>query len=140
MESSGRPLKLNEQKQKDLLAFLALGCSRRVAAKYVGCSPSTIRRLTLRDEDFGWRLKLAKSRQEVTQLGNIHAAGKDNWRAAAWLLERINPERYGPRRSGTVTPEQISQLMSDFAQVLVEFLEFRGSFRDFVFENLVLTA
>ena len=45
----GRPAVLDPTKRQRIAALLAVGCSRRVAARYVGCSPSTITRTAARD-------------------------------------------------------------------------------------------
>ena len=38
-----RPPVLDDAKRREILAILAVGCSRRAAAQYVGCAPRTIR-------------------------------------------------------------------------------------------------
>ena len=45
----GRPVCLDENKRRKIIALLANGSSRRVAARYVGRSPSTIHRTMLRE-------------------------------------------------------------------------------------------
>lgn len=49
----------------------------------------------------------------------VAAAGKGNWRAAAWLLERRYPERWGPvRRPETEpAPPELDAANDPFAEV-----------------------
>lgn len=46
----------------------------------------------------------------------IAQAGQTEWRAAAWLLERLHPERYG-RRSGKVVPADADGAPDPFDEV-----------------------
>lgn len=119
MEKKGGP-KLDEGMQRDLCAILGVGCSRTVAARYVGCSPNTVRRLALTDAAFAERLRRAEGRHQVSHLTNIQTASKENWRASAWSLERTYPDRFAPRRPGTVTVQQMSYMLGEFARILVE--------------------
>jgi len=49
------------------------------------------------------------------------AARKEQyWRAAAWALERTFPERYGRRDPEAITIEQLTRLLSRFADIIVE--------------------
>jgi hypothetical protein len=97
-----RKLLLDEAKQREICAILAIGGTRRVAALYVGCSVSTITRTANRDPAFALRLEHAEADMEVFQLQNIRQASKSSWNAAAWILERRLPERYGKRGPHTV--------------------------------------
>ena len=48
----GRPPSLDEAKRRKIIALLANGSSRRVAARVVGCAHSTITRTAERDPEF----------------------------------------------------------------------------------------
>lgn len=102
MAPPARKLLLDEAKQREICAILAIGGTRVVAALYVGCSTSTIARLAKRDPDFALRLKRAEADMEILQLQNIRQASKSSWNAAAWILERRLPERYGKRSPHTI--------------------------------------
>ncbi len=120
MKGQGRKPALDEAKKSQICALLTLGCSRRVAAKQVGCAAITIRRTAVRDHDFGERIRQAESRQEVLHLENIQAAAKETkyWRASAWVLERRQPKRYGRRQSKHVTTEQMSKFMTQIGAMI----------------------
>lgn len=93
---------LDEGKQREICAILAIGGTRCVAARYVGCAESTITRTAQRDPDFALRLERAETDLELFQLQNIRQASKSSWNAAAWILERRLPERYGKRSPLTI--------------------------------------
>ena len=103
-----RPV-LNDSKRRSIIAMVANGSSRRVAARFIGCAPSTITRTAARNLDFAAELVRAEQTAEVTLLRRVQAAAKDPkyWRAAAWLLERRNPEDFAPRGPNIVTEQQL---------------------------------
>jgi len=118
----GRKPVLDEMKQREILAILSVGCSRRTAARYVGCAPSTIQNTAERDEKFAEKLLQTESKAVVKLMKNINEAAKkaQYWRAAAWALERLSPEDYASPHPDVITKKQISQLMAHFSQIVVE--------------------
>jgi hypothetical protein len=112
---------LDEIKQREILAILTVGCSRRTAARYVGCAVSTIRNTADRDAKFAERLRRAENQHEFTYLGSIQQAAKkpQYWRAAAWVLERVFPEKYARRGPDVITVDQIKQVLAQFAEIVV---------------------
>lgn len=116
-----KPL-LDEGKKREIVAILTVGCARAVAAQYVGCAVPTIRRAALKDPEFAERLGRAESNLEITHLKNINTAATDvrHWRAAAWALERRFPQRYGQRRARTITPQQVAQVLEQFAEIVTQ--------------------
>ncbi len=117
-----KPIKLDAFKQKELLAILSVGCSRRAAARYVGCSLSTIQAHAKRDEVFADKLRRAESKSEFLHMKNISAAGQEQryWRASAWALERLNPNDFAPRPPAHLTPQQASETIEAFSLAVVE--------------------
>lgn len=112
---------LDAVKKREICAIVAMGCSRAIAARYVGCHPITIRRTTLYDEEFAAALEQAESQHEVVHLSYINKAAKDgrNWRAAAWTLERKYPSRYGNNPPHLFTIEQVSHVLEQFAEMML---------------------
>lgn len=108
-------------KQREICAILAVGCSRAVAARYVGCSVQTIRRTAEKDAAFAAELEKAESLHEILHLKHINQAAREGryWRAAAWTLEHRYPERYGTRRPASLTFEQMYQALAQLADVLI---------------------
>ena len=121
MSRRGRRI-LDEVKQREVLAILSMGCSQGMAAKYVGCSPATIRREAARDAKFAKKLREAKGNAELGLVKNIRkAANKEQyWRAAAWALERMFPEKYARRGPDVITAEQLAQVLAQLAERIIE--------------------
>jgi hypothetical protein len=115
--------KLDEFKKREIAAILAVGGSRTTAAKYVRCAPDTIRRTAQRDAQFAAQLKRAEAQLEVVHLTNIETAGRKNWRASAWLLERMFPERFGRRATAAITGEALADLLEQFAETVCREIE-----------------
>ena len=113
---------LDEEKKRIVIRILRQGHSRRRAAEFVGCSPSTIRRAALRDPAFTESIAKAESESELLCLNNIKQAGMEKryWRAAAWVLERRYPEDYAARQPGTVPILQIPDLVEEIAELLMD--------------------
>ncbi len=122
MAKCGRKPVLDEVKRAEILAILSVGCSRPVAAKYVGCVAATIQNTADRDPEFAEQLRHKEYGLEVGYLENIRSAARDGryWRAAAWALERLNPQRYGQRQPDAITVDQIRELLTQFADIIVE--------------------
>jgi hypothetical protein len=111
---------LDDAKRRMVIALLANGSSRRAAARYVGCAPSTITRTAARDPEFARQLAVAEQTAEVDSLRAIRvAAHKDRyWRAAAWLLERKNPDDFAPRPPKAFTADQVVQMLTHIVELL----------------------
>jgi hypothetical protein len=126
----GRRPVLDEGKQREILAIRSVGCSQSVAARYAGCSPSTIQNTAERDPKFAEKLRQAKCNAEIGLVKNIRNAAKKEqyWRAAAWALERGFPEKYARRGPDVITAEQLAQILTQFAQMIsqqVPIVEYR---------------
>ena len=122
MPKGRRRFALDDYKRREILAILAMGCSRRAAAKYVGCSPATIQRTAQRDPAFAAELSRAESKAEIGYMKNIQkAAGKEQyWRAAAWALERKHPEEYAVRSPDVMTRAEVLELLAQLVEVVVQ--------------------
>jgi len=121
MARCGRRPVLDEIKRREILAILTVGCSRRTAANYVGCAVSTIQNTADRDPKFAEALRHAEHQSEIAYLKNIQKAARKEqyWRAAAWALERRNPEEYARRGPDVITVDQIRLILAEFTQIVV---------------------
>jgi hypothetical protein len=122
MPTIGRPRVLDEKKKSQILAFIKSGCGRVSAAIAVNCDPKTIVNTAKRDPEFANKLAIAEMSTELVHLDNINKAGRQvqYWRASAWLLQRLFPDKYGNTRSDTITPSQISSLVVNIAEIIVQ--------------------
>ena len=136
MGKCGRHPVLDAAKKREILAIIAVGCSRTVAAAYVGCAISTIQNTADRDPTFAEKLRQAACATELGLLKSIrNAAAKEQyWRAAAWALERRFPERYALRGPDVITLEQVTELLGQFSDIVTE--EVPGRFRKGVLKRL----
>jgi hypothetical protein len=103
-----------------VIALVIQGSSRRVAARYVACAPSTITRTAQRDPEFAAQLARAEQMAEINLLRAVTEAAKDpkHWRAAAWFLERRNPEDFAPHPPHLATDIEVSDLASQIIEVI----------------------
>jgi hypothetical protein len=122
MATPGRPQVLDHVKKREIVQLLTMGFSRRVTARYVGCATSTIQNTAERDAEFGEQVRQAERNAEIASLNNIHLAAREgkHWQAAAWFLERKNPQEFGIRRPNLISSDQLDELLARVAQFLLE--------------------
>jgi hypothetical protein len=103
-----------------VLEVVAAGFPIRYAARYVGCDEGTIRHAGQRDPEFYDQVKYAQFRAEYDLVKNIRTASESgkNWRAAAWSLERMFPDRYGPHHRDEITQEHLVQLSRTYLAIV----------------------
>lgn len=113
---------LNEKQKNEVIAILSVGCSRRTAARYVGCTPLIIAKTAKTDETFAQQLIRAQEQAEISSMKNIHNAAKQEryWKAAAWILERKNPEEFRLRSPDSLNAEQLKFIVTQLSQMIVE--------------------
>ncbi len=113
---TGRPAALGHDQRKRIITLLTAGCSRRAAARSVGCAPSTIANTARRDSQFADDLALAESNLETDLLDAVRNAAKVDryWRAASWLLERQFPLDYA---ANSPNHYPVSQVVDIFQNV-----------------------
>jgi hypothetical protein len=113
----GRPRALCETKQREICMLVATGCTLETAARFVGCTPVTIFRESRRNPEFGERLGRSRASAEITPIKTMRQAATSQWRAAAWLLERTQPEQFAKRAANTFTQEDVATLLSHACEV-----------------------
>jgi hypothetical protein len=112
----GQPV-LDDFRKQMVLRVIGKGYSRTLAAWFIGCAVSTIMRTAQRDPQFAADLAQAETVLLGGSLQTLHqAACQDkNWRAAAWVAERLDPQRFARRPPHTLTsPEEVGAALIDF--------------------------
>src|SRR5688572_20798455 len=115
----GRPRRLDFEKKDALCQLVAYGYTVDEAAGSLGVSPRTVRRELLRDQQFNREL-LAAQRQPPNPAKIMQSAARTHWRAAAWLLERTDPERFGRRPPNSASPEQVQKALTIVVEAALE--------------------
>ena len=118
MANLGRPRALDDTKRREVCAMVSAGSGIERAAKYVGCNPSTIRREALRNADFHDQLRRAELAAELEPLQLLRKKAATHWRAAAWLLERVNPHRFNKQDVNRLTKDQVEELFEEILEVI----------------------
>lgn len=112
--------KVTEEVQIQICAMVSVGCSVRAASRMTGCAESTVRNLLKRNKAFAARLRKSQQSCEIIALRHVQAAGEKNWRAAAWLLERMCPTEYAPPKLEVMQPYQVKHVIDQFGDVLLK--------------------
>lgn len=97
MAKRGRPRVIDDGVRELLVGLVGMGCSRKQAARHVGVGASTLFAALKADEGFAAKVRRAEMQQDITPLRRILEHSQKSWRAAAWILERQNPNRYARR-------------------------------------------
>ena len=118
----GRPPKLDAAKQEQVLGILRIGASMRIAANAVGCCPRTIMNTAKREPEFAKRINQAQSHHNVTLLQSIRTAATESkyWRAAAWLLERIDPDQFLKQPAQGISLNDLREFMEELSELIDE--------------------
>lgn len=112
----GKPTKLTPAVQEAIVQYVAAGNYKQVAAQACGITPETFGNWMKwgREQKKGIyftffnAVKEAEARAEASAIVQIVIAGKQDWRADAWFLERSRRSRWGQH----ITLETVKE-MSD---------------------------
>ena len=113
---------ISEIKQREILALLSVGCSRRTAARYVNCIQKAIDELAQTNPDFAEKLRRAEANLEIESIKNMFNAAKQekNWRASAWLLERKSPQEFLKKKPDVIPAGLLDTLLNRIVTLLIE--------------------
>lgn len=131
---AGRKPAVTEELRRAIAELVAKGFTENEAARLSGVKPGTFRSTKSLDASFAAMIEEARGQRVKTLLAGIEEAARGiagkppDWRAAAWILERTEPDRFAARRpevsvqttvnqSFHVTP-QLSQTISSAARNL----------------------
>jgi hypothetical protein len=120
MSSPGRPRALDDVKRRDICTLIAAGCGMGEAARYVGCSVSTIRREIVQNEEFKKKIRGSELSAQLESLRAMRKASATHWRAAAWMLERTNPRRFAKTSLKSLRAEDLFSVLNEVIEVAVD--------------------
>lgn len=96
---------IDEESAVRVLQSIEAGNSLSIALRSVGISVRKFQSLLKNDDleivAFKKAIDKAKAKSLERLLSIISDAALDDWKAAAWLLERLNPEHFGPPKQKT---------------------------------------
>jgi hypothetical protein len=124
-----RPTKLTAKLTREITSYIQEGNTPTVSATLVGISPSTyfdwMRKGANQQPgflEFSESIKRACAQSIVNRVAHIsRVADSGNWRAAAWMLERMAPESFG--KNITKAPEAVGQRLDKPQAVAFQKLE-----------------
>jgi hypothetical protein len=116
----GRPRVLDAKKMRELLDLIAHGTSVEEAARVVGVSLRTVQREAKYNEFFDHDLQLALQCTNVDCEKIMLRAARTHWRAAAWMLERSDPDHYSKRPPNSCSPETLLGVMGWLIEAALE--------------------
>jgi hypothetical protein len=117
---------LDDFRKRLIIRGISRGYTRTKIAAMVGCAVSTIMRTAERDPQFFADLAQAEAAFLNGSIDTLYrsACQERNWRAAAWVAERLDPDRFGrtPPRSRTIPQmlELIGKLLTRICDQLPE--------------------
>jgi hypothetical protein len=91
-----RPTKLTPEVRAKLVGLLRAGAYVTAAARAAGVSRSVVYHWMQTDQVFADEVHRARAEGEARHVASVMRAAPEDWRAAAFVLERQWPERWGP--------------------------------------------
>lgn len=92
-----RPSKRTPEVETAILTAIEIGASRADAAAAVGVGWSTMASWTRRNATFRAAVEKAEAAARIRMVGIVAQAATRTWTAAAWYLERSDPQHWGRR-------------------------------------------
>jgi len=94
----GRPTKLTTEVQERLGQAIRMGLTHKEAAAYAGIGERTFYDWMRDKAHFAQFINAREGEGQATLLALIQRAAKEDWRAAAWILEHRWPEEWAKSR------------------------------------------
>jgi len=111
---SHRSLKRGPVRRAAVLEALRLGATRQQVAAAAGLSRVTLWRWLREDPELAAEAEQAEGLAEMAMIRTVYEASRTDWKAAAFLLERRYPARWG-RGRGRVDDDDVSPGMPALA-------------------------
>ena len=125
----GRECKYTREIGQRIIQAVRKGCFVETAADAAGVRRSTVRDWLYRGAREDAPPRLAKFNREMHQaladaeldlVEHVRIAGHEKWQAAAWLLERRYPDRWGPKLR--LSAEAIERMVAELSEAELETL------------------
>ena len=116
----GRPRVIDARKREVICGLVSLGYSKYEAARQAGIARRTMYRTVTEDEEFARQVREAETCREVRPLRQIMEHTVKDWRAGAWLLERMLPDIWARRQPNTVTFGDMMGIFDAMTKLLLE--------------------
>jgi hypothetical protein len=112
---------LTDQQKNEICSVISVGCDRDTAAKYARTTWADLHAAMHADPSFAVRVRYEEAVTEIKHMTQIRIASKKeaNWRISVWWLERLAPDRYGPRGSGEVNARQLKKFVEHVGATLI---------------------
>ena len=110
MAKRGRPIAMDDVNKNTFLALTTFGLKLDEAADRIGFAPVTVRRALGSDAKFKTDYRNARFRSVAKVLETLHAAARENWKAATWYAERVLPEHFAKRSPRHITLETANSM------------------------------
>jgi hypothetical protein len=92
----GRPTKRTGETEKKILDSIARGVPLKTAAALAGVGETTLHEWRKLDPAFDKAVARAEAQPIAESVDTIRRAGKNDWRANTWWLERLHPKLFAP--------------------------------------------
>ena len=106
--------------QDKFFKLIAQGVALETAALQAGATLKDVLHLVKTDDRFDRQLQLCQLAAPAEPLKLMENHARLHWRAAAWLLERTDPEHYGKRPPSACTPEAFQQSLDALLAIAIE--------------------
>ena len=125
----GRECKYTREIGQRIIHAVRKGCFASTAADAVGVRRSTLRDWLYRGARDDAPSQLAKFNRdfhraladsEIDLVEHVRIAAHEKWQAAAWLLERRHPDRWGPKLR--LSAEVIERMVAELSEAELETL------------------
>jgi hypothetical protein len=110
---------LDEFQRGRVCGMLVLGATRREIAQLLKVHASTIARTAERDEKFAKEIEESEALCKLRPMKAMFFAMEKHWRAAAWMLERMQPDQFGRRKGEVFARREVREVVDR----LLEFVE-----------------
>lgn len=110
---------MTPERRAKLCELLAESHTIEEASEAVGVSIRTVQRERKRDEDFDHEVLLALQKTP-DPLKLMEQAARTHWRAAAWLLERRNPEEYARKPVNATSAKKVATALRFVQETALE--------------------